>query len=237
MAITYKTKLVEATGTSKTQTITTSGAVKAGAVVVVACGGRTSTSGIYPTSVTDSTGNTWTIQKHPSPSNLASVAIAWTRAASPMASGATITITWSGTPTGGAWYSAHHWEGAGQTKIGSGSTSTTSTALVGSASVTGSDWLGLTVIGLPYDWLNTASETPAAGVSANNSTRLDNNNAYTAAPWFEIAYLNGTSGSTWVGGTNVSVAIPYYAVTVTLPYEAMPTAASARNQNSGLWAV
>lgn len=227
MAISYGAKLFESTTATQTVKTTVGSTVKNGALVVVAIGGKRATYSldVAAVDVTDSVGNTYQIVT--SPDTLAMVGIAWTRTAAPMTTSSWIQVKYNGTPSK-SWISAHSYENASGTKTDSATSTGTGTTATATVSVSGSDWLTFATIGLPYDF-NVAGQ-----VAANSSTLRDDNGA-TSAPWLEAASRNGTTGSTHAPGVVYGTSIPWRAVAVSWPYEALPT--GGKNQNNGLWAV
>lgn len=224
MAIAYGAKIGESTSTSTTVNLTTSADAKAGSLVVVAFGGKAGST-LTASSVTIG-GTAATL--HQRSSSLANVGLAWVRVTSALASGSTITLVWNTAPSV-SWLSAHSFEGASGTATNTSSNSGVSTTATSSVTVSGSDWLTIGVVGLPYDY-GVAGES-----GANSSTLRDDNNRSSSAPWLQVASRNGTSGSTHAPGVVYQVSVDWYAVAVSWPYQAMPTGGGG--QNSGLWAV
>lgn len=225
MAISYAGKLGESTTAGATTSITFDQNVRAGSLVIVAYGGKAGSS-LSASSVADDVGNTYT--RHQRASSLAAVGIAYLRVPNAIASGATLTVTWSTTPTF-AWVSAHAYEGASGTPTDTDTGTGVSTTATVSVSVTGSDWLTFATVGLPYDW-SVAGET-----GANSSTLRDDNNKTGSAPWLQCASRNGTTGSTHSPGVVYGTSVDWYAVAASFPYEALPISGSGAN--TGLWAV
>lgn len=225
MAITYAAKLGESTTAGATTTITTASAAKAGSLIVVAFGGKAAAS-LTASSVSDGT-NTYT--RHQRASTSAAVGIAWFRLANELASGSTITVTWSSTPTV-AWVSAHAFEGASGTNTDTDTLTGSSATASATVNVSGSDWLTVAVVGLPSDF------DAQNQVGANSSTIRDSNGRTTAAPWLEMVSRNGTSGTTHSPGVTYQISVTWYAVAVSWPYLAMPSS-SQRSQNTALWGV
>lgn len=225
MAIAYNAKLVESTSATTTVAVTTTSAAKAGSLIVVAYGGKAASS-LSGSSVTDSNGNTYT--RHQRASSLAAIGIAYTRTASALASGATITLTWNTAPTV-SWVSVHAFEGASGTATDTDTNTGVGTTATATVNVSGSDWLTFAVVGLPYDW-SVAGES-----GANSSTLRDDNNKTGSGPWLQCSSRNGTSGATHSPGVVYGVSVDWYAVSVSWPYQAMPT--GGNQNNSALWAV
>jgi hypothetical protein len=129
-----------------------------------------------------------------------------------------------------AWVSAHAYEGASGTSTDTDTATGVTTTATATVNVSGSDWLTVGVVGLPYDY------AAAGQTGANSSTIRDSNNRTTAAPWLEMSSRNGTSGSTHAPGVVYTVSVDWYAVAVSWPYLAMPSS-SGVSQNTGLWGV
>lgn len=225
MAITYAAKLGETTSTGTTITLTTSAAAKAGSLVVVAYGGKAGSS-LSASAVSDSVNGSYT--RYQRAATLAAVGLAYLRIPKALPSGSTITLTWNTSPSV-SWVSAHAYEGAAGTTTDTDSNTGYSPTASVSVSVTGSDWLTVAVVGLPYDW-SVANE-----VGANSSTLRDDNNRGGSGPWLQMASRNGTSGSTHSPGVTYQVDVDWYAVAASFAYQAMPVGGNAAN--SGLWAV
>lgn len=227
MAISYGANLFATTTVAKTVSTNLGTSVKAGALVVVAIGGSRSTYNLDVTAanVTDRLGNTYQVATRPD--TLAMVGIAWTRTVAPMTTSDWIQVVYNGTPTK-SWISAYSFEGASGTKTSSATASGSGVTAAATVSVSGSDWLTFGVVGLPQD------HTVTGETGANSSTLRGDNNV-TSAPWLEAASRNGTTGTTHAPGVTFTVAIPWRAVAVSWPYEALPT--GGKNVNNGLWAV
>lgn len=229
MAITYGGKLAESTTASTTVTINVDQDVPSGSLVVVAFGGR-STATFSASSVKYGTTDFTLHQRSDSTSLPAPqcIGLAYLRTGSMIPTGGSLVMTWNRAPSV-SWVAAHAFEGAGGTAHDTGSASGTGTSWVAEVDVTGSDWLSLASVSLPFDFSVSAS-------GANSCILRDNNDADSLAkrPWMLLASRNGTTGSTHSPGAT-GASVPFYAVSVSFPYEAMPTGGGG--QNSGLWAV
>lgn len=221
MAITYANKLFETTAAATTNRQTVGQNVKAGSLVWLALGGTRSGSNLAPVAVTDSKGNTYDLRNF-APSTSSAIGNVFARIAQPLTAGVDwIEVHWNGTPSK-AWISAHAFEGASGTPDDYGSSYITgSTTISHTVNVTGSDWLVLAAIALPFDF-NATSET-----AINSMTKRDDNNATSAAPWMSCFSRNGTTGSSLAAGASYSISLYGRVAAVSFPFQAMPTSRGA----------
>lgn len=232
MAIAYANKLAESSSASTTVNVTTGAEVKAGSLIVVAFGAR-SGSALTASSVKIGSTSFTLHQRQDAAPNVVSpqvIGIAYYRTPTAVAASTTIATVWSQTPTM-SWISAHAFEGAAGTHHDTGSAQTSNGNWYAEVDVTGSDWLSVGVIALPFEY-GTITRTVSA-----SSVERDHNAASSAAarPWMAMVSRNGSSGATHTPGfTGASVTCQ--AVSLSFGYEAMPTGGGG-SINSGLWAV
>ena len=212
MAITDAGKLFESQSTARVATHTLGQAVKAGSLIVIGLGGVRNGSILNLASISDTRGNAW--QWEMFSSSYRAAGIAWCRTQAPMTTGDRITVTWNGTPSY-AWKSGHAFEGASANPTDRDTRNGSSSSPSVSLGVSGSDWLTVACMCLPYEYA--VSATPL-----NSSTSQDDNGATSSAPWIELFSRNGTSGSTHTIGGSIGISVPYAIAGVSFPFEAMP---------------
>jgi hypothetical protein len=230
MAIVYGAKLAESTTAATTVTVTTGAAIKAGSLIVVAFGGRASAA--LSASSFKYGDTSFTLHQRSDSVSLPApqcIGLAYWRTPSAIASGASLVMTWSRAPTV-SWVSVHSFEGATGTAHDTGSANGTATSWVAAVDVTGSDWLSVAAVSLPFEY-NVSSS------GANSSTERDTNGASSEGtrPWMGVASYNGTTGATHSPGLGGS-SRPFYTVSVSFGYEAAGGGGGG-GQNSGLWGV
>lgn len=197
--------------------------VKSGGVIVLFMGGVRNAASLSVTSVKDTKGNVYQVRQVASTTRFC--AIAWARTDQPMGTADSVTVDFSGGPSD-CWVSGHVFEGADPTAIQTIAGNGNSTTVGATLQVTGSDWLTLSVVCLPYD----------AGVTitpANSSISQDDNGHASTPPWIECFSRNGTTGTSHTCGGTVSSAVQYAAVGVSLPALALPS--GARTSQAVFW--
>lgn len=212
MAISYGAKLFESYSLVRSVSSPLGAAVKEGALICIALGGKRSGAYLNVASITDTKGNVY--EWETAQSQFRACGVAWARSKAAMTTDDRITITWNGTPTY-AWKSAHTFEGASASETEKdhafGSSGTASIVL----DVAGSDWLTFGVVMAPY--ADAPSLTPL-----NSSTSRDDN-AATSRPWIECFSRNGTSGSTHAIGASGVTGGSWAMAAVSFPFLAMPS--------------
>lgn len=208
MAIDYINKSFESTSTAATKTTAMGISAKAGSLIVLFVGGQASGT-LSLSSVSDTKGGAWNIVNN---SGSTMVAIAWKRTSVAMTPSDTITrvLNKSG---GSIWMSCHVFEKAGSTLIDYVSSNATSTQAYVTPTVTGSDWLALSIAYFP----SSASMTTT---DVDSSVSRDDSGA--ANPYSEVWSCNGTSGTSTRIGATIASSKYRRMIGITLPFQAMP---------------
>lgn len=220
MAITDAGQICESSAVTTTNRMTLSGSAKAGALMALGLGGRVASGYLDITAITDSRGNTW--DWHGIASGYRAAFVAWAKTGSAMASGTDwIEVRWSKTPEV-AWITGHNYEGASgtptETDQAQGTPSTSATDLM---TVAGSDDLILATVAYAYSVTTT---TPVGSMTEEDT--FDGGNVC-----LEFLRRNVTAGpGGYTVGTSFASSRYWTTAMVSLPYEAMPAAASGRGQ-------
>jgi hypothetical protein len=211
MAISYGGQLFESTSTVTTNTLTLGSAIPAGTLIAVAFGGKRSGSNLgVVTGPTDSKGQTWARKVYGS--TFRCIGLAWCRTSSSMSTSDWVRIKWNGTPST-CWITGHYFTNASGTATDSATAASSGPSATASATVNvpGTEYLVLTAVNLAYDY----------GVTTTPLNSMTERDTYTTSPQQrEFLSRNTSGGSTFQGGTSLSPAVYWSAVSVSFAAEA-----------------
>jgi hypothetical protein len=209
MAIPYGAQVFESTSTASLQLASLTTTVPAGSLIVVAMGGKRSGSMLDVVGLTDSRGQSWSQKTYPS--TVRCMALAWCRTSSTMTTSDWVRWRWNGTPST-CWITGHYFTNASGTAYDSatnGSSGPTATASA-TVDVPGTEYLVLTAINLTYDY----------GVTTTPLNSMTERDTYTTSPQQrEFLSRNTSGGATFEGGTSLSPAAYWSAVSVSFTAE------------------